>query len=83
MKGGLTSTRILVVEDNYILATALAECLEDEGAEVLGPCSSVGSALSLLGNAGRVDVAVLDVRLERETSEPVAALARRRARWCC
>lgn len=76
MTGALTSARILVVEDNSILAMALAECLEDAGAEVLGPCSTVGGALGLLQDAGRVDVAVLDVRLEHETSEPVVALAR-------
>ena len=54
---------------------ALAECLADAGAEVLGPCSTVGGALGLLQDAGRVDVAVLDVRLEHETSGPVGALA--------
>jgi DNA-binding response OmpR family regulator len=72
----LAGQRVLVVEDNYILATALAECVENAGAEVLGPCSSVASALALLEDAGRVDAAVLDVRLETETSEPVAARAR-------
>ena len=72
----LTDTRVLVVEDNDILATALAECLGDAGAQVLGPCSTVAGAMAVLRDAGRVDAAVLDVRLERETSEPVAVLAR-------
>lgn len=76
MAGELAGQRVLVVEDNYILATALAECLENAGAEVIGPCPSVATTLALLENAGRVDAAVLDVRLECETSEPIAARVR-------
>ena len=76
MADELAGLRILVVEDNDILATALADCLEGAGAEVLPPCPSVASALAALDRAGRIDAAVLDVRLDHETSEPIAAKAR-------
>ncbi|WP_372018125.1 response regulator [Pseudoxanthomonas sp. 10H] len=76
MKRPLAGVRVLVLEDNDILAGALAECLEDAGAEVLGPCSTATGALAVLHDAGPFDLAVLDVRLEHGTSEAVAAAAR-------
>ena len=76
MADELAGLRVLVVEDNYILGMALVDCLEAAGAEVLPPCPSVASALAALDSPGRIDAAVLDVRLEHETSEPIAARAR-------
>jgi CheY-like chemotaxis protein len=66
----LAGKRILLVEDEYILATELAEFLEQHGASVVGPAGSVKHALRLAARA--VDAAVLDVNLRGERVYPVA-----------
>jgi CheY-like chemotaxis protein len=71
--------RLLVVEDEYIVATDFALRLEDSGAEVVGPAGSVQDALELIEAEGDgLDAAVLDVNLAGEFVYPVAdALATR------
>ena len=64
-------TRVLVVEDDALLALDIARQLVDAGLEVVGPATSVTKALGLIGKIG-CDVAVLDVNLGKETAEPVA-----------
>jgi two-component system, response regulator PdtaR len=63
---------VLVVEDDPLIALDLEEVLRSEGYYVLGPAPSVPAALGLLRYACP-DVAVLDVNLRSQTSEPVAA----------
>ena len=63
--------RILVVEDEPLIAMEIAVVLERAGFAVLGPAGSVAHALALLEPAG-CDAAVLDVNLGDETSEPIA-----------
>jgi CheY-like chemotaxis protein len=63
--------RILVVEDEYLLADQMRRRLTKHGAIVIGPVASVGAALSLI-DEGDVDAAVLDILLDAETSYPVA-----------
>ena len=63
--------RVLIVEDEVLIALDLAEQLEEAGFEVLGPAVSVAAALELIKSIG-CDSAVLDVNLGKETSEPVA-----------
>jgi DNA-binding response OmpR family regulator len=65
------NTRVLVVEDDALLALDIARQLADAGLEVVGPATSVTKALGLIGKIG-CDVAVLDVNLGKETAEPVA-----------
>jgi len=64
------STRVLVVEDDGLLALDIADHLTNAGLEVIGPATSVAKALELLESG--CDVAVLDVNLGKETSEAVA-----------
>jgi DNA-binding response OmpR family regulator len=71
------NTRVLVVEDDALLALDIARQLTDAGLEVVGPASSVAKALRLIGEAG-CDVAILDVNLGNETAEPVARELRAR-----
>lgn len=75
----LRCRRLLVVEDEYVIALDLAHTLEDAGAEVVGPLSTVEDALDYVANEGdRLDAAVLDVNLRNERVYPVAdALAAR------
>jgi DNA-binding response OmpR family regulator len=62
----LFGKRILVVEDDYLLASDICQCLRDRGARVLGPAPTPHYAQSLIGRRA-VDVAVLDVRLHGTT----------------
>ncbi len=64
--------RILVVEDEFLLALALCESLREAGAIILGPAASVPQALDLLSATIEVDGAVLDVNLDGEMVYPVA-----------
>jgi DNA-binding response OmpR family regulator len=65
------SIRVLVVEDEALLAIDIAEYLTDAGFAVVGPATSVAKALSLIGEGG-CDVAVLDFNLRDETAEAIA-----------
>jgi DNA-binding response OmpR family regulator len=60
-----------VVEDEAIVAIDIADQLTEAGFLVVGPAPSVVKALKLIEGVG-CDVAVLDVNLRDETSEPVA-----------
>lgn len=56
-------SRVLVVEDEYMMAEDLREELEQHGAEVLGPVPSVPEALDLLRTGAAPDLAILDINL--------------------
>lgn len=74
----LRNCRVLVVEDEYLLADELQRELRRAGAVVLGPVPTVDLALGLLAREAAVDGAVLDVNLGGEHVYPVAdALADR------
>ena len=67
----LAGLRILIVEDDPIIALDIAQTLSDAGATILGPAHKVAEALSLIEHE-RPTLAVLDWRLEQETASPVA-----------
>lgn len=69
----LEGRRILVVEDEYLAALDMADMVERQGGTVVGPVGRLDPAI-LLALAERLDGAVLDVRLGRETSLPLAEL---------
>jgi len=75
---GLAAKRILIVEDEPILAMALEDMLADLGCEVVGPASRLEPALRLAREAA-LDAAILDINLHGETSHPVADLLRARS----
>lgn len=74
----LDGRRILVVEDDFVVAEDIQSELEQQGAVVLGPAASVGAALRLLHEGPRPDRAVLDVNLGGEMVFPVAEALRAR-----
>jgi CheY-like chemotaxis protein len=74
---GLEGRRILVVEDEAVVAAMIQDMLEDLGAQVIGPATSLGRGLALAG-AESPDAAVLDVNLRGERIDPVAAVLRDR-----
>jgi CheY-like chemotaxis protein len=69
--------RILVVEDEAIVAMLIEDILLELGAEVVGPATRLAAALAL-ARGGGVDAAILDVNLAGEASFPVAAELRAR-----
>ena len=72
----LRGLRILIVEDEYILAEDLRQGLERLGVEVLGPVATVEQALKLLQSENSPDGAVLDVNLQGDYVFPVLDLLR-------
>jgi CheY-like chemotaxis protein len=69
--GLLRSMRVLIVEDEHLVALALADDLEEAGAIVVGPAATVGGALDLV-QQHELDAAVLDIRLNKQFVFPVA-----------
>src|SRR5262245_15985848 len=67
----ITGTRILLVEDETLVALDLEAMLEGAGCEVVGPMPTVASAISRLSSEP-VDGALLDVNLGKETVYPLA-----------
>lgn len=63
--------RLLIVEDDYFIATDLAHAAQELGLEVIGPAGSVADALRLI-QANELHGAVLDIHLGRERVFPVA-----------
>lgn len=70
----LRDCRILVVEDEYMLADELCTTLGDAGAIVLGPAGTVGDAFDLIAAQPAIDGAILDVNLGGEMIFPAADL---------
>lgn len=63
--------RVLVIEDEYVVAEAIERTLRRAGAIVLGPVPSVDQAMALLDRGGRIDSAVLDINLGEQKVYPV------------
>jgi DNA-binding response OmpR family regulator len=69
----LQGKRILLIEDEYLVAQVVVEFLEEAGAEVAGPFGRVDDALAFIANShSNLDAAVLDVNLHGEKSYPIA-----------
>ena len=63
--------RVLVVEDEMMVAWLLEDLLADLGYAIVGPAASVNQALAMIETEA-IDVAVLDVNLNGEMSYPIA-----------
>lgn len=68
----LANARILVVEDEFLIALHVQSELEDAGATVIGPVASIADGLRLV-EEGNIDVAVLNVTIADGLSFPIAA----------
>jgi CheY-like chemotaxis protein len=65
--------RLLLVDDDPILAILIADWLVETGCEVAGPARTVAAALEIVEAEGdRLDGALLDVALDTGESYPVA-----------
>lgn len=68
----LAGCRILVVEDEWIIAADVALALEEAGATIVGPYSNVVDSLEHLCDLEAIDGAVIDIGLNEGTSFPLA-----------
>lgn len=73
----LAGKRVLILEDEPIVAMMLEDILLDLGCEIVGPASRVDEALNLARTA-QFDLAVLDVNIHGGRSYPVAAVLEER-----
>jgi len=69
--GSLDGLRVLVVEDEMLLAMGMMDTLAEFGCEVIGPAFRVHEALHM-AETQAIDAAVLDVNLQGEKVFPVA-----------
>ena len=77
VKDTLRGRRLLIVEDEYLLAQDLTDYFQELGVEVIGPVGSVSEALKLL-NLIEVHGAILDINLRGERVYPVADALRQK-----
>jgi CheY-like chemotaxis protein len=73
MTNDLAGARILVAEDEILIALDIGSTLADAGAEVVGPATTIRSAKAI-AQTEELAAATLDVRLGRETTEVIAAI---------
>lgn len=71
-------TRVLIVEDESLIAMLLEDLLTEMGYAVAGMAATVTDALALLEQQ-RIDLAVVDVNLGGESCFPVADALQQRA----
>mgnify|MGYP002714245638 CR=1 FL=1 len=69
--GDLWGRRILVAEDDSLLAIAICQILESYGCIVIGPARNIDEAFHLARTETDVDMAVLDVNLRGRQIWPV------------
>ncbi|MBV9834413.1 MAG: response regulator [Alphaproteobacteria bacterium] len=67
----LRGLRLLIIEDEFLIASTMAFTLGEHGVSVIGPALSIARALECIA-AGGIDGALLDLKLHGEFSIPVA-----------
>ena len=73
----LAGKRILVVEDEALIAIMVADMLAELGATVIGPAPTIAKGVAL-AEAETIDAALLDVNVRDERIDPVAEALRKR-----
>jgi CheY-like chemotaxis protein len=68
----LRDRRILVVEDEYLIAMMLSDALESVGSVVVGPVPSVEKAITTIASDPDIDAAIVDINLGGAMAYPVA-----------
>jgi len=69
----LRNCRVLIAEDEFMVAESLRHELEDIGAIVIGPCATLEQTLAeIASEVQRIDGAVLDVNLAEHAVYPAA-----------
>ena len=77
MTAALEGLRVLIVEDEFLVATLIEDMLTSAGCIVSGPIPRVAEALDAV-HRETIDAAVLDVNLAGDRIDPVADVLSRR-----
>lgn len=67
----LRGSKVLVVEDEMMIAMLIEDMLEELGCELIGPASKVERALELIASE-TIEIALLDVNLDGQATDAVA-----------
>jgi CheY-like chemotaxis protein len=67
----LRRCKVLVVEDEMMIAMLIEDMLEELGCELIGPASKVERALELIASE-TIEIALLDVNLDGQATDAVA-----------
>lgn len=68
----LDGRKVLVVEDDFLVAEDFAAMLREAGAEVIGPAESLPQAIRLAQQCDALDCALLDIDLQGVDCFPLA-----------
>jgi DNA-binding NtrC family response regulator len=68
----MPAARVLIIEDEMLVAMSIEDALSDAGFSVAGIMARVSDALALLERDNGIDAAVMDLNLAGEPSGPVA-----------
>ncbi|MFN3930705.1 MAG: response regulator [Brevundimonas sp.] len=72
MSQAFAGRRVLIVEDESLVAMLLETILEDMGCEPVGPAATVDEGLELVADPAAIDAALLDVNVAGRQVFPVA-----------
>ena len=67
----VAGARVMVVEDNAVVAWDIEAMLQEAGYTVLGPLASVAATLAFLDEV-RPDAVLLDLKLQDQVATPIA-----------
>lgn len=67
----LDGLRILIVDDEFLIAMNYESMIEDSGGQPVGPAGDVAGALAIIQD-GQLDGVLLDANLNGVSSEPIA-----------
>jgi CheY-like chemotaxis protein len=70
-KRELSNRKVLVVEDEMMIAMLIEDMLDEFGCKLVGPATSVPRALDLIGKE-QVEIAVLDLNLDGQDTYAIA-----------
>lgn len=71
MEGTGRKLRVMIVEDEFIIADEIAMIIEGAGHAVMGPVASLEDASAMLAG-DRPDFAIIDANLRGQSSSPLA-----------
>lgn len=73
-----TAKRILIVEDEFLVALHLEDALTGMGHQIVGPCTRIQAAM-VVARERSIDFAILDINVAGTPSFPVADILRQRS----
>jgi DNA-binding response OmpR family regulator len=73
-----TAKRILIVEDEFLVALHLEDALAGMGHQIVGPCTRIEAAIAVVRERN-IDFAILDINVAGTPSFPVADILRQRS----